>query len=89
MPPITIPCPTCSDGTNTFEDRHTGTLIADPRDRYYGQDGAVWKAPIETRKEAGSTTISIGFKVCTMTDVVGPEAADTVADLMNAGVAAL
>lgn len=62
---------------------------ADPRDRYYGKDGAVWKAPIETRKEGGATTISIGFKVCTMTDVVGCEAADTVADLMNAGVAAL
>jgi hypothetical protein len=54
---------------------------------YYAKDGAVWKEPVTTRKPDGSRVISIGFKVCTMTDVVGEEAAESVAALMNAGAA--
>lgn len=57
----------------------------DKRQPYYAQNGAVWKHPIHTRNEDGTTSITIGFRVCTMSEMVGPDAAETVAVLMNAG----
>ena len=56
---------------------------------YYAKDGTVWKAPVETVNDDGSRNISIGFPVCTMHRIVGLEAAEIVARLMNAGAAAL
>jgi hypothetical protein len=51
---------------------------------YYAKDGVVWKRPVET-KTAGGSRISIVFPVCKMSDIVGEEGAETVAELMNQG----
>jgi hypothetical protein len=56
---------------------------------YYAKDGKVWKRPIRTKNADGSTSITLGFPVCTMHETVGKEAAETVAALMNAGHVAL
>lgn len=56
---------------------------------YYAEHGMVWKDSIETANEDGSISVTMGFPVCTMHEIVGEDAADTVAELMNAGDAAL
>ncbi len=57
---------------------------------YYAKDGVVWKRPIEERDDGlKMTVITIGFPICTMHEAVGAEAAETVAQLMNAGDGAL
>lgn len=56
---------------------------------YYAKDGMVWKHPIHTKHADGSTGITIGFPVCEMHDAVGADSAEIVAQLMNAGDAAL
>ncbi len=50
---------------------------------YYAKGNEVWKRPIETPREGGGKTISIGFKVCTCTDVVGLKGAETVAKMLS------
>jgi hypothetical protein len=51
---------------------------------YYAKDGLVWKRPVETKRENGTTTVSIGFPVCRMHDAAeGQEG--VVAELMNRG----
>jgi len=50
---------------------------------YYAKGSDVWKRPVEIAREAGKKTISLGFKVCTVTDVVGDEGAETVAALLT------
>lgn len=56
---------------------------------YYAKDGMVWKHPVYTKRDDGTTTITIGFPVCRMHDAVGDDAAETVAQLMNAGASTL
>ena len=51
---------------------------------YYAKGDTVWKRPVETRG-AGGSKISFGFPVCQMSDIVGEEGAETVAELMNQG----
>jgi urease gamma subunit len=51
---------------------------------YYAKGGTVYKRPVYKRNDNG-THINLGFPVCVMHDAVGQEAAETVADLMNAG----
>lgn len=58
-----------------------------PIETYYAKEGKVWKRPIETAKPGGGVSVQIGFPVCKMLDVVGDEAAETVAELMNRGEA--
>lgn len=41
---------------------------------YYAKDGKVWKHPVETKTKGGKS-VTVGFPVCTMTAVVGEEAA--------------
>jgi hypothetical protein len=55
---------------------------------YYAKAGSVWKRPVHRKTETG-TSITMGFRVCTMAPDVGHEAAETVAALMNAGDAAM
>jgi hypothetical protein len=58
----------------------------DTNGSYYAKGGYVWKSPIKKCDDAtGSTSLTIGFRVCKMMDEVGDEAAETVAALMNAG----
>lgn len=56
---------------------------------YYAKDGVVFKSPVERKRPDGGMNITIGFPVCTMHEAVGDDAAETVAQLMNAGEAAL
>lgn len=62
---------------------------------YEARDGVVWKKPVETDHGDGKMSITIGFPVCLMHDVVGgddeakQQAAVAVANLMNAGHAVL
>jgi hypothetical protein len=55
---------------------------------YYAKNGKVWKHAI-SRKVNGGQSITMGFPVCVMHDAVREDAAQTVADLMNAGHVAL
>lgn len=51
--------------------------------RYYAASrGRVYKAPVATKTETGQS-ISVGFPVCTMTEYVGEEAAQTIATMLN------
>lgn len=51
---------------------------------YYAHDGKVWKRG--TREQLGKIThLTTGFAVCTPTEFLGPEDADTIAMLMNLG----
>lgn len=56
--------------------------------RYYARDGWVHKAPVQHDKQDGSTSFSLGFPVCEMSEYVGEDAAETVALLMNQGAQA-
>jgi hypothetical protein len=56
----------------------------DTPEPYYAKDGKVWKHPLSRKTETGSA-ISMGFPVCKMTDCVGDDAAQEVAELMNLG----
>ncbi len=49
---------------------------------YYIKGDVVWKAPKRTKTETG-TSINVGFPVCKMTEFVGAEAAQFIADAMN------
>lgn len=64
---------------------NTPTPWSEDRAPYYAKAGAVWKHPERHRKDNGTTTITVGFPVCTMSDFAGDEAAETVAALMNRG----
>ena len=60
--------------------------MTDPRQcPYYAKGRGVWKRPILTKNDDGSATISIGFKICKISDDMEYEAANTVAELMNLG----
>lgn len=52
---------------------------------YYAKGGGVWKSPVVTKMPEGGSSISIGFQVCKMTDIVGDEGVEAVAELMNRG----
>jgi hypothetical protein len=41
---------------------------------FYAEGETVWKAPVEHKKTDGSITISLGFKLCRMTDAGGGNA---------------
>lgn len=56
---------------------------------YYAKGGLVWKAPITTENPDGTKSMSMGFPVATMHECVGDDAAEELANLMNAGHAAL
>lgn len=56
---------------------------------YYAENGYVWKSPVHKRHDDGTTTVTIGFRVCKMMPEVGDEQAHAVAQLMNAGDAVL
>lgn len=55
---------------------------------YYAKGDTIHKRPIRTPKDGGGATITIGFPVCQMTDFVGAEGAQFVADALNAHEAA-
>lgn len=51
---------------------------------YYAKGLDVWKRSVETsRTEAGGRSFSLGFKVCTVSDVVGEEGAEAVAAMLT------
>ncbi|WP_349506844.1 hypothetical protein [Agrobacterium pusense] len=51
---------------------------------YYSKGNEVWKSPIRTK--VGSTTnVTLGFQVCTVSDVIGAVGATAVAELLNLG----
>jgi hypothetical protein len=52
---------------------------------YYANGATIHKAPVRTRNQNGSTNISLGFPVCELTDWVGEEQAETVAELLCRG----
>jgi hypothetical protein len=60
-------------------------MVKDTDPLYYAKGDTVYKRPVYKRNGNGTQDISIGFPVCVMHDVVGQEAAETVAELMNAG----
>ena len=57
----------------------------DTKTPYYAKNGMVWKHPLETLKDDGGKTISLGFPICKMHEAVGDDAAEQVANLMNLG----
>lgn len=52
---------------------------------YTASEGVVWKEPVETKHPDGTSSFTLGFRVCTMSPDVGGQAAEAVARLMNAG----
>lgn len=51
---------------------------------YTGKGGYVWKEPVETRHPDGSSSVTLGFRVCKVMPEVGDEAAGTLAAMLNA-----
>ncbi len=41
-----------------------------PEPRYYVSGESIWKNPIETENDDGSKNITLGFKVCTVSECV-------------------
>jgi hypothetical protein len=50
---------------------------------YEAKGLVVHKLPVSTPKANGTTSVSVGFPVCTVTEWVGEEGAATVAELLN------
>jgi len=50
---------------------------------YYAKGLDVWKAPMVVASTVGSRTITMGFKVCTATDMIGETGAQTIAALLT------
>jgi hypothetical protein len=50
--------------------------------RYYAKGEVVFKAPVEKRKADGTTSITIGFPVCKVSDYIGPEGAASLAEML-------
>lgn len=82
--------PEYKDGVAEAIQAYLAALPASPAPAgpYYAEDGKVWKRPEHKPLPEGGERITVGFPVCTMTPIVGPEAAETVASLMNLGAAA-
>lgn len=53
---------------------------------YHAKGLEVWKSPVH-QKVDGGTKISVGFKVCTVSEMVGEEGAIAVAELLHIGEA--
>ena len=53
---------------------------------YYAKDLTVWKSPVREKVEGGER-LSVGFPVCTVSDYVGEEGAEAVAELLGIGEA--
>jgi len=57
---------------------------------YEARNGVVWKRSVQRMDDATRTVrITMGFPVCTPSDYVGAEGAETIAALLNAGEAHL
>lgn len=50
---------------------------------YTGKGGYVWKEPVETKHPDGTTSFTLGFRVCKVMPEVGDEAATTLAMMLN------
>ena len=50
--------------------------VAGENQRFYAEDGMVWRAPKETLHPDGSKTISIGYPVCTPHEAIGDQGAE-------------
>lgn len=59
--------------------------MAEAKPTYYAKGGSVRKASVHTRNDDGSTSMTLDFPVCSMTSIVGDDAAETLATLMNRG----
>lgn len=57
-----------------------------PEKLYYAKDLTVWKSPVREKVEGGER-LSVGFPVCTVSDYVGEEGAEAVAELLVLGEA--
>jgi hypothetical protein len=53
---------------------------------YYAKDLTVWKSPVREEVEGGHR-LTVGFPVCTVSDIVGEEGAAAVAELLVLGEA--
>jgi hypothetical protein len=51
---------------------------------YYAKGPEVWKSPVRTKIEGGQS-VSIGFHVCTASEVVGEDGAAAIAGLLCLG----
>lgn len=51
---------------------------------YTGKGGYVWKEPVETKHSDGTSSFTLGFRVCKMMPEVGDAAAITLAKMLNA-----
>lgn len=49
---------------------------------YYARGLDVFKSPIRKSYRNGSHSIEMGFRVCTVTDELGPEGATTLAEML-------
>jgi hypothetical protein len=51
---------------------------------YYAKDLTVWKSPVREKVEGGER-LTVGFPVCTVSEYVGEEGAEAVAELLVLG----
>lgn len=54
---------------------------------YYAEGRVVRKAPLSRKRDDGTTSITIGFPVCTISEYLADDAAATLAELLNIGTA--
>ena len=50
---------------------------------YYAKGDTIFKRSVHKQKEGGGSTISLGFPVCTLTEFVGTDGAQFIADALN------
>ncbi len=51
--------------------------------RFYANGKAVLRNPLQVKKPEGGATITMGFRVCTLTEEVSDDAAQTIATALN------
>jgi hypothetical protein len=55
---------------------------------YYAEGLKVWKSPVFKEVECESQSIADGFPLCTVSEYIGEEGAEAIAELLNAGASA-
>ena len=56
---------------------------------YHAKGRVIWKDSTETKHNDGSSSFSLAFPVCEMHECLAPPMAETIAEIMNRGEAAI
>lgn len=65
--------------------QHVAHRASDPKmdGSYYAEGRTVHRRPLRTEKPDGTASVTFGTPVCTVSDWLAPDAAQTIADALN------